>query len=58
MPHLLTQHTSFGTFIRRKQLTARTGGTFQVPYLVDPNTGTELFESTAIVKYLEQVYTV
>lgn len=28
----------------------------QVPYLVDPNTGAELFESEAIVKYLQKQY--
>jgi len=33
-------------------------GRFQVPYLIDPNTGVELFESLAIVDYLEKVYTV
>ena len=30
---------------------------FQVPFLVDPNTGVELFESPEILDYLEQVYT-
>jgi glutathione S-transferase len=33
-------------------------GRFQVPYLVDPNTGVEMYESEEIVKYLEEVYTV
>ena len=28
----------------------------QVPYLVDVNTGAQLFESEAIVKYLQQQY--
>jgi glutathione S-transferase len=28
----------------------------QVPFLVDPNTGTELFESGDIVDYLERTY--
>ena len=31
--------------------------TLKVPYLVDPNTGVELFESLAIVEYLDAVYT-
>ncbi|QDZ21040.1 hypothetical protein HOP50_05g35650 [Chloropicon primus] len=31
-------------------------GQFQVPYLEDPNTGAELFESSAIVDYLNYVY--
>jgi len=29
---------------------------FQVPFLEDPNTDTKMFESAAIVDYLEQVY--
>jgi glutathione S-transferase len=33
-------------------------GRFQVPFLVDANTGVELFEGDEIVKYLETVYTV
>eukprot|EP01031_Cornospumella_fuschlensis_P038684 gene38684-47029_t len=33
-------------------------GRFQVPYLQDPNTGVQMFESSAIVKYLLDVYTV
>jgi glutathione S-transferase len=28
----------------------------QVPYLADPNTGRELFESADIVRYLEDTY--
>jgi len=31
---------------------------FQVPFIVDPNTGVEMFESNEIVKYLESTYTV
>lgn len=31
-------------------------GKVQVPFLVDPNTGTELFESGDIVDYLERTY--
>lgn len=31
-------------------------GTFQVPYLEDPNEGVYLFESSAIVKYLNDTY--
>ena len=27
-----------------------------VPYLVDPNTRTEMFESADIVRYLEETY--
>jgi glutaredoxin len=31
-------------------------GKMQVPWLSDPNTGTELFESAHIIEYLEQTY--
>ena len=31
-------------------------GRVQVPYLIDPNTGTEMFESDAILAYLDQTY--
>lgn len=43
--------------LNRDKMVAKTGR-FQVPYLVDPNTGVEMFESEEIVKYLEEVYTV
>ena len=33
-------------------------GRFQVPYIVDMNTGVEMYESPEIVQYLEDVYTV
>jgi len=32
------------------------GDNIQVPYLVDANTGTSLFESEDIVKYLKKQY--
>ena len=31
-------------------------GKIQVPYLIDPNTGTEMYESAAIIDYLERTY--
>ena len=31
-------------------------GNVQVPFLIDPNTGVELFESVDIVKYLDKTY--
>ena len=31
-------------------------GKVQVPYLIDPNTGTELFESADILAYLNKTY--
>ncbi len=41
--------------VKRKDLVAR-GGKMQVPYLVDPNTGTAMYESDDIVAYLERTY--
>ena len=40
---------------KRPELVQR-GGKMQVPYLVDPNTGRELYESDEIVAYLEERY--
>jgi glutathione S-transferase len=40
---------------RRDAFVARSGR-MMVPYLADPNTGTELFESGDIVAYLERTY--
>ena len=31
-------------------------GRFQVPFLEDPNTGIEMFESADIVEYVENTY--
>jgi glutathione S-transferase len=39
----------------RKVLAERTGRV-QLPYLIDPNTGTEMYESADIIRYLEQTY--
>ncbi len=41
----------------RKVLLER-AGRIAIPYLVDPNTGAEMFESEAIVRYLEDTYAV
>jgi len=40
---------------RRDAFVARSGK-MQVPYLVDPNTATEMFESADIVAYLTNTY--
>jgi len=40
---------------RRAELVAR-GGKMQVPYLIDPNTGREMYESDDIVRYLYATY--
>lgn len=39
----------------RARLKSR-GGKVQVPYLVDPNTGVEMYESMDIVDYLQRTY--
>ena len=36
----------------------RRSGKMMVPYLVDPNTGKEMFESADIVRYLDETYAV
>ena len=41
---------------RRQELAARTGGSSQCPYLVDPNTDSELAESADIIRYLYTNY--
>ena len=40
----------------RREAFVAEAGKLQFPYLVDPNTGTRLFESDAIVSYLETTY--
>src|SRR5439155_370680 len=40
---------------RRAELVKR-GGKMQAPYLVDPNTGTEMYESDDIIAYLNATY--
>jgi glutathione S-transferase len=44
-----------GTSRNRKLLEKKTGKV-QVPYLIDPNTGVEMFESKRILAYLNQTY--
>jgi len=41
---------------RREELASITGGSSQCPYLMDPNTGTNMPESADIVEYLYQNY--
>lgn len=43
--------------VNRDRMVAKTGR-FQVPYVEDPNTGIEMYESAEIADYLETVYTV
>jgi len=40
---------------RRKEF-VELGGKMQVPYLIDPNTGTHLYESDDIIDYLNETY--
>jgi|SRR5215470_9609270 len=40
---------------RRKEL-LQLGGKVQAPYLIDPNTGTRLYESDDIIEYLKETY--
>lgn len=55
LPHVFVS-CSRGSENRNKMIEKT--GRFQVPFLVDPNTGIEMFEGAEIVKYLDQVYTV
>ncbi|KAL1542780.1 hypothetical protein AAHA92_19824 [Salvia divinorum] len=42
--------------VRHKATVRRLGGREQFPFLIDPNTGTSIYESSDIVKYLFQQY--
>lgn len=54
LPHVFVS-CSRGSANRNKMM--KKTGRFQVPFLVDPNTGIEMFEGAEMVKYLDQVYT-
>ncbi len=41
---------------KRQELFEKTG-TFQVPFIEDPNTGVNMFESADILRYLDEEYT-
>jgi glutathione S-transferase len=41
---------------RRRDAFIKRSGRMMVPYLIDPNTGSAMFESADIVRYLEQTY--
>ena len=53
LPYLL--HNVAKGSVRREAFLAR-AGKVQVPYLVDPNTDVEMFESADIIAYLEATY--
>jgi len=40
----------------RREAFVKRSGKMQVPYLADPNTGTEMFESADIIAYLDRTY--
>jgi glutathione S-transferase len=42
---------------KRDELFNKTG-TFQVPFIEDPNTGTNMFESADIIRYLDKQYSI
>ena len=54
LPHVLVSSPRGAA--NRDRMVERTGR-FQVPFLVDPNTGVEMFEGAEIVEYLDAVYT-
>jgi len=54
LPHIMVS-CSRGS-ANRDRMVEKTGR-FQVPFIVDPNTGVEMFEGPEIVEYLEAVYT-
>ncbi|XP_059668713.1 uncharacterized protein LOC132313784 [Cornus florida] len=53
LPHLLH---SCARGSPKRQILYQKAGLFQVPYLEDPNTGVQLFESAEIVDYLRATY--
>jgi glutathione S-transferase len=53
IPHLMK---SCGRGSPKRQELFDRRGRFQAPYIEDPNTATAMFESAAIVKYLEETY--
>ncbi len=55
LPHIMIS-CSRGS--ANRDLLVQKTGRFQVPYLIDPNTNVEMFESPEICEYLDAVYTV
>ena len=53
LPHIMVSCPRGSS--NRDKMVERTGR-FQVPFLIDPNTGIEMFEGPEIVEYLEKVY--
>lgn len=55
LPHLLR---SCARGSPKRQILYEKAGHFQVPYLEDPNTGVQMFESAEIVEYIKATYAV
>jgi glutathione S-transferase len=53
IPHLL-KNCPRGS--RKRQELFNLTGIFQVPFLQDPNTGVNMFESADIIEYLDKIY--
>jgi len=49
-------HKSAKDTTRNRKVLAERTGRVQLPYLIDPNTGTEMYESARILRYLEETY--
>lgn len=47
-----------GTGLENRQALYDRTGRVSIPYLIDPNTDTEMFESTDILEYLEETYAI
>ncbi len=45
-----------GAELENRKALLKRAGRVGIPYLVDPNTGTEMFESAAILQYLRETY--
>ncbi len=50
------QVENVGKFSARRPELVDRGGKMMIPYLIDPNTGTEMYESDDIIDYLEATY--
>ena len=53
---LMRNKTNYCQSLVRQKMFEQTNGVFQIPYLEDPNNGVKLFESSAIIEYLQKMY--
>jgi len=56
MPPKLRQRRGYVPQTENRKLLAERGGKVMIPYLVDPNTGTAMYESADIQRYLRKTY--